>query len=68
MFVRARPGGCWFLSVSPWGLLVHWGSLGSFGRALGVFGFIRALSEGGSGSTKGSSGLFRFVGFIRAHA
>ena len=52
-------------SAAPWAASVHSRSLGSFLRALGVFGFIRVRSVR-SGAPVRSSGSFVFVGFIRA--
>ena len=51
-----------FIRVRPACLLVHSCSLGSYGCAMGVVGFIRVRS----GTPWGWSGLLGFVGFIRA--
>ena len=62
-FIRAPAGGRrvhWVHSGAPWWSL---GSLGLFGRALGVLGYIHSVRPGGPW---GSSDSFMFVRFIRA--
>ena len=50
--------------MCPWGRLIHSGSLGSFGFALGVVGFIRDCWVH-SGALWGSSGSLGVVAYIR---
>ena len=87
MFILVHPGHCWVHLVSlvhsgaPWGHWVHSGSLGSFGCALGVVGFLLVpwwslgsfgvvgLAPWGRWDHTGSLGSFGcalgVVGFIR---